>query len=238
MALDASEATSGPPRKVVDAAREHHVRCCIARIGPRPCFSCFSRLLHVACDENLIVRRDKEFFPITGSITQFPSSPNALGRQVGLIHIGVDPSERGVRHSELRIEFHGALEKGESVRRTFGRMNFPSRRKRLQRLQRACGRFGEGNIVFDQRLGDSPTRDLNRCAIPLRAPSTSSFRSTWICSFSTRAPELQLVARNASTYWVPMLVIEPSTTRRLPVRWQTPREVEIQPRFRRPPHQA
>src|ERR1035438_6084052 len=64
---------------------------------------------------------------------------------------------------------------------------------------------------------DFPARVRNRLAIWSSAWYTSSFLAADACSSSRRSPVRQFLARRLSTYSLPRLVIEPSTTAELPV---------------------
>ena len=72
-------------------------------------------------------------------------------------------------------------------------------------------------------VSDSPTRVLNLLAILLSALSTSSFFAACTCSSARTSPVRQSFARSPSTYWLPRLAIEPSSTTALAVRSQISR---------------
>src|ERR1039457_4321783 len=83
----------------------------------------------------------------------------------------------------------------------------------------------EGVVASADRLGsfstlgsDSPARVRNRFTIWPSALKTSSFLAADACSSSRRSPVRQFLARKLNTYWLPRLVMEPSTTAALPVR--------------------
>ena len=80
----------------------------------------------------------------------------------------------------------------------------------------SAGRLGS----FSTRGSDSPARVRNRLAIWPSALKTSSFLAADACSWSRISPVRQFLARKPNTYWLPRLVIEPSTTAALPVRSQ------------------
>src|ERR1035438_3674010 len=69
-------------------------------------------------------------------------------------------------------------------------------------LVRRRGRRGEIQVRVTRCEG---------CGLP------SSFLAACTCSSSSRSPVRQFVARSPTTYWLPKLAIEPSTTAALPV---------------------
>src|SRR4029434_6546739 len=78
-----------------------------------------------------------------------------------------------------------------------------------------------GVECFSTVASDSPSRALSLRTISLREFRTSSLLFAWICSSSRMLPVLQFLARRPSTYWLPRVAIDPSTTAALAVLSQT-----------------
>ena len=82
---------------------------------------------------------------------------------------------------------------------------------------------GSGVSYFSTVASDSPTRVLNCLATCVRALRTSSLRAACTCCSSRMSPVRQFRARSPSTYWLPRLAIDPSSTAALAVRSQISR---------------
>ena len=113
-----------------------------------PRLTCLLRLLKIADDGYFIGCVDEEPFVVIGAAAQLPCFAGALRGEGGFADVSVHPSQHGVGHRKLRIDFAGAFEQGDCRGTPVGRQGLPCHAIRLQCLKRRGGRLSQGNIQF------------------------------------------------------------------------------------------
>jgi hypothetical protein len=137
----------------VNPARQQSMRMHLARVTLCPRLAGRLQLFRVSQHPQLVCRGDEKLLHVARAIAELPRLPDVLCREVRLSDLGVQVTQRGIRHGEARIQCAGAFVKRQSRSAALRSVNHPSLAVHFQSFERGRGHFKERVRVFPHRRG-------------------------------------------------------------------------------------
>jgi hypothetical protein len=124
------------------------MRHVVSRVCLYPQVVSLDRLVQFPRHPTVIPRSDTEPFPFANPLAKLERFRQILVEQLVLIEVAVFRCQCHVRHSEIGVQFDGALEERDLLELRYLPLSFKSRVISLERFQRRGGSLSNRRIEF------------------------------------------------------------------------------------------